>query len=35
MPPGISFTAVVEGTRTFIVEIQALTIPTKSGYSRI
>lgn len=35
LPPGISFTAVVEGTRTFIVEIQALTIPTKSGYSRI
>ncbi|MGD1816823.1 MAG: DNA repair protein RadA [Pleomorphochaeta sp.] len=35
LPPGIAFTAVVEGSRTFIVEIQALTIPTKGGYSRI
>ncbi|MCH3917646.1 MAG: DNA repair protein RadA [Spirochaetia bacterium] len=35
LPPGISFTAVVEGTRTFIVEIQALAIPAKNGYSRI
>ncbi len=35
LPPGIAFTAVIEGSRTFIVEIQALTIPTKTGYSRI
>jgi DNA repair protein RadA/Sms len=34
-PPGIAYTAVVEGSRTFIVEIQALTVPTKSGYSRV
>ncbi len=35
LPPGISFTSVIEGSRTFIVEIQALTIPSKNGYSRI
>lgn len=35
LPPGISFTPVIEGSRTFIVEIQALTIPSKNGYSRI
>ena len=34
-PPGIAYTAVVEGSRTFIVEIQALTVPTKSGYNRV
>jgi DNA repair protein RadA/Sms len=27
--------AVYEGTRTFMVEIQALTIPAKSGYTRV
>ncbi len=31
LPPGIAFTAVIEGTRTFLVEIQALTIPNKTG----
>ncbi|MDX9938857.1 MAG: DNA repair protein RadA [Sphaerochaetaceae bacterium] len=35
LPAGISFTAVVEGSRTFMVEIQALVIPAKSGYSRV
>jgi len=35
LPPGIAFTAVVEGTRTFLVEIQALTVGVKSGYSRV
>jgi len=35
LPPGIAFTAVVEGSRTFIVEIQALTTTAKNGYSRI
>lgn len=35
LPPGIAFTAVVEGSRTFLVEIQALVVPAKSGYSRI
>ncbi|WP_320129084.1 DNA repair protein RadA [uncultured Sphaerochaeta sp.] len=34
-PPGIVYTAVIEGTRTFLVEIQALTIPAKSGFSRV
>jgi DNA repair protein RadA/Sms len=31
LPPGIAFTAVIEGTRTFLVEIQALTIPVRTG----
>ena len=35
LPAGIAFTAVVEGSRTFLVEIQALVIPAKSGYSRV
>lgn len=35
MPAGIAYTAVVEGSRTFLVEIQALTIPAKSGFSRV
>lgn len=35
LPAGIAFTAVVEGTRTFLVEIQALTVPAKSGYTRV
>lgn len=34
-PAGISYTSVVEGSRSFVVEIQALTIPSKGGYSRI
>lgn len=35
LPPGISYTAVIEGSRTFLVEIQALTTAAKNGYSRI
>lgn len=35
LPPGISFTSVIEGSRTFLIEIQALIIPAKSGYSRV
>lgn len=34
-PPGIAFTPVVEGSRTFVVEIQALVVPARSGYQRI
>lgn len=33
--PGITAAAVFEGTRTFMVEIQALTVPAKSGISRV
>ncbi|NCB00935.1 MAG: DNA repair protein RadA [Spirochaetia bacterium] len=36
LPAGIAFGTMVEGSRTFLVEIQALTIPVKGGgYSRI
>ena len=35
VPPGIVFTPVVEGSRTFIVEIQALIVEARSGYQRI
>ncbi len=35
IPPGIAFTPVVEGSRTFIVELQALVVPAKSGLQRI
>ncbi len=35
IPPGIVFTAIVEGSRTFIVEIQALVVDARSGYQRI
>ncbi len=35
IPPGISAVPVFEGTRALMVEIQALTIPAKSGFSRI
>ncbi len=36
LPAGIAFGTMVEGSRTFLVEIQALTIPVKSGgYSRV
>lgn len=34
-PAGIAYTAVVEGSRTFLVEIQALTVPSKNGFSRV
>ncbi len=35
LPPGISYTPVIEGSRTFLVEIQALTTSAKNGFSRI
>ena len=36
LPPGIAFGTMVEGSRTFLVEIQALTTPVKNGgYSRV
>ncbi len=35
VPPGIVFTPVVEGSRTFIVEIQTLIVDARSGYQRI
>ena len=35
LPSGIAYTAVAEGTRTFLVEIQALTVPCKGGSPRI
>lgn len=35
IPPGISYTPVIEGSRTFLVEIQALTTSAKNGYTRI
>jgi DNA repair protein RadA/Sms len=35
LPPGIAYAAVVEGSRTFLVEIQALAVEAKSGFSRI
>lgn len=35
VPPGIVFTPVVEGSRTFIVEIQALLVEARGGYQRI
>lgn len=35
LPPGIAYTAITEGTRTFLVELQALIVDAKSGYSRV
>ncbi len=35
VPPGVAVAAVYEGSRTLIVEIQALTVPAKGGISRI
>ena len=35
IPSGIAFTPVVEGSRTFIVEIQALVVPAKGSMQRI
>lgn len=35
VPPGIVFTPIVEGSRTFIVEIQALVVDARNGYQRI
>ena len=34
-PPGVAIAAVLEGTRTILVEIQALCIPAKSAISRV
>jgi len=35
LPPGVAIAAVLEGTRTILVEIQALTIPAKGAVSRV
>ncbi len=35
LPPGITSAAVFEGTRAYLVEIQALTVDSKGGYSRV
>jgi DNA repair protein RadA/Sms len=35
LPPGVATAAVLEGSRTLLVEIQALTVPTKSTMSRV
>jgi len=35
LPPGVATAAVLEGSRTILVEIQALTIPAKSSVSRV
>lgn len=35
LPPGIAFTVVVEGSRAFMVEIQALVVPSKSNSPRL
>jgi len=35
LPPGVAIAAVLEGSRTILVEIQALTIPAKGSISRV
>jgi DNA repair protein RadA/Sms len=35
MPPGVAAAAVLEGSRSLLVEIQALTVSAKSGMSRV
>lgn len=35
VPPGVCIAPVYEGTRVFLVELQALTVPSKTGISRI
>ncbi|MDR2246871.1 MAG: DNA repair protein RadA [Treponema sp.] len=35
LPPGVAAAAVLEGSRTLLVEIQALTIPAKGSISRV
>lgn len=35
LPSGIAYTAVTEGSRTFLVEIQALTVPCRGGSPRV
>ena len=35
LPAGVAFASVFEGTRAFVVEIQALTVPAKASVSRV
>ncbi len=35
LPPGVCVAPVYEGSRVLLVEIQALTVPAKSGFSRV
>ncbi|TFG63112.1 MAG: DNA repair protein RadA [Spirochaetales bacterium] len=35
MPPGVTIASVYEGSRILLVEIQALVVPSKGGYSRV
>lgn len=35
LPSGIAFTPVIEGSRTFVIEVQALVVPARSSYQRI
>jgi len=35
LPPGITAVPVYEGTRVLMIEIQALVVPSKSGFSRV
>jgi DNA repair protein RadA/Sms len=35
LPPGVAIAAVLEGSRTLLVEIQALAVPAKGGMSRV
>ena len=35
LPAGIAFTPVIEGSRVFLVEVQALVVPAKTGLQRI
>jgi DNA repair protein RadA/Sms len=35
LPPGVATAAVLEGSRTLLVEIQALTVPAKGAISRV
>ncbi|MDR3338250.1 MAG: DNA repair protein RadA [Treponema sp.] len=35
LPPGVATSAVLEGSRTLLVEIQALTVPAKGAMSRV
>ncbi|MDR0998227.1 MAG: DNA repair protein RadA [Treponema sp.] len=35
LPPGVAIAAVLEGSRTLLVEIQALAVPAKGGISRV
>lgn len=35
MPPGVALVPVFEGSRVFLVEIQALTVPAKASFTRV